>query len=260
MRRIARRGPPRRSSSGGRMASDIPPCSRGRSPHVDVASSGHRGRGVHSRDPHAEEGDVDGLAKKAADALDRREGEELRKAEVAGKRGPHLATRAPTGDIEPSTSTVEYEEGVAAGAATGNQATGGRVDLMGPVTREPGNVYVCLGRRFAAGAVLVGFAALAQGGCSSNSGRGGDAKGTGGVSGSGGVASGSGGATSAGTGGAASGGTSQTGGNPSALGGTGGASTSGGTSGSGGAPATGSAAGTQASGGGSASGGAGGDA
>ncbi len=38
---------------------------------------------------HAKEGDVDGLAKKAADALDGPEGDELRKAEADGKRGPH---------------------------------------------------------------------------------------------------------------------------------------------------------------------------
>jgi hypothetical protein len=38
---------------------------------------------------HAKEGDVDGLAKKAAEALDGPEGDELRKAEAEGRRGPH---------------------------------------------------------------------------------------------------------------------------------------------------------------------------
>ena len=38
---------------------------------------------------HAKDADVEGLARKAADALDGPEGDDLRKAEAEAKRGPH---------------------------------------------------------------------------------------------------------------------------------------------------------------------------
>lgn len=50
---------------------------------------------------HAREGDVDGLAKKAAEALDGPEGDELRKAEAEGRRGPHPEKHGPQDDKSP---------------------------------------------------------------------------------------------------------------------------------------------------------------